>query len=211
MDLLLKLDFIEGSDPMIRDGKRSITRDLIGFMDLVDGFSVKRNELSSRVGKSVRYAGSDNNPRVSHSEKRVGAVECKDFGSDKRILLEKIRGQVEKIQRFSRASQDDDENVMELENSKIFVNGKYGVSPNRRGVFVKRHGELEAKVRRSVNFAENGNVHRIISSSGEAGEPVLIGDCNSSDGSDSVDAERVFVDNLGREIEEIRVSSKKIG
>ncbi|KAJ6421577.1 hypothetical protein OIU84_028866 [Salix udensis] len=42
MDLLLKLDSIQGGDPMIRDGKRSVTRDLVRFMEFVDGFRNKK-------------------------------------------------------------------------------------------------------------------------------------------------------------------------
>ncbi|KAK9271535.1 hypothetical protein L1049_001895 [Liquidambar formosana] len=55
MDLLLKLDSIQGGDPMIRDGKRSISRDLLRFLEFVDGVSVKRHQLSTKAMKTVRF------------------------------------------------------------------------------------------------------------------------------------------------------------
>ncbi|XP_076955803.1 BAG family molecular chaperone regulator 8, chloroplastic-like [Bidens hawaiensis] len=52
MGLLIKLDSIQGSDPMIRDGKRSISRELIRFMELIDAekqvFSVKNVNSSKK-------------------------------------------------------------------------------------------------------------------------------------------------------------------
>ncbi|CAN4079446.1 unnamed protein product [Withania somnifera] len=58
MDLLVKLDSIEGDDPLIRDGKRSISNELTRFMKAINGISI----FSSRVVKSVR---GDNRARVS--------------------------------------------------------------------------------------------------------------------------------------------------
>ncbi|CAK9186035.1 unnamed protein product [Ilex paraguariensis] len=206
MDLLLKLDSFQGSDPMIRNGKKKIRRELIRFVELIDGVSVKRNELSSRLVKDARWLGSDNKSRVLYGDYRGGAVDCKDLGRDKRVLLEKIRGQVEKIHGFSRVSEEEDEKDMELENPSIFRHRNCGVLQHSRGGLVNRHDGVEAKVKKSVSFAENGNVYKVYRSSNE---PDSLEDCNSSDGSDSIDAERELVNNLGREIEELRVSSKE--
>ncbi|KAH0469172.1 hypothetical protein IEQ34_002404 [Dendrobium chrysotoxum] len=49
MDLLLQLDSIQSSDPMIRDGKRSISRDLARMLEFVDKVLVRERRLSLRA------------------------------------------------------------------------------------------------------------------------------------------------------------------
>lgn len=123
--------------------------------------------------------------------------------TDERVLGEKKSGgRVEKIHGFSVDSDyDRDDEGIEVENPRIPVNGKAGFSHNRNGGFVK----TPAKVKKSVSFAENGNVYKVFATTRE---PISRGDTNSSDGSDSADNEIEILDNLCRGVEEIRVLPK---
>ncbi|KAJ8506737.1 hypothetical protein OPV22_007623 [Ensete ventricosum] len=46
MDLLLRLDAVQSSDPMIREGKRSISRELARILEFIDKVLVKEHQLS---------------------------------------------------------------------------------------------------------------------------------------------------------------------
>ncbi|KAJ7963799.1 BAG family molecular chaperone regulator 8, chloroplastic-like [Quillaja saponaria] len=48
MDLLLKLDHMQGGDTMVRDGKRSVNKDLVCFLDFVDGIAAKSTCFPSK-------------------------------------------------------------------------------------------------------------------------------------------------------------------
>ncbi|XP_020702521.1 BAG family molecular chaperone regulator 8, chloroplastic [Dendrobium catenatum] len=56
MDLLLQLDSIQSSDPMIRDGKRSISRDLARMLEFVDNVLARERRLSLREVETVEDA-----------------------------------------------------------------------------------------------------------------------------------------------------------
>ncbi|KAL6954708.1 hypothetical protein U1Q18_041641 [Sarracenia purpurea var. burkii] len=193
-DLLLKLNFIQGGDPMIRDGRRSISREIIRFIEFIDGVSLKKNEISRIESKNVRFGSrTGNKSRVSYGNER--------------ILMGKLRSQVEnKTHGSSVVSEDDDDGEarVELENPKISINDKFGSSRTRNGG-LKAPGEVQARVKRSVRFADNRNVYRVFSSTHE---PVSIGDTNGSDGSGSIDDERELVDNFCGEVDKIRIFSE---
>ncbi|PSR87711.1 BAG family molecular chaperone regulator 8 like [Actinidia chinensis var. chinensis] len=201
MDLLLKLDSIQGGDPMIRDGKRSISRDLIRFLEFIDGVSVKRNRVSTIALKSVRLGATGNKSRVFYSGQKIGAANFVDFAGDERELMEKQRNRGEKIRGIYRVNEDDDEEGIEIENPRISINGMMASSHNRNGGLVKRHGGDQATVKKTVRFAENGNVSRV---------SITTHDPSSSeeDGSGSIDDERGLVDTLCREVQEIGGFSK---
>lgn len=170
---------------MIRDGKRSVNRDLTRFMDYLDELSVKRYQLSSRVVKGVRVNGSSSKSRVSKG--------------DEREMLEKLMKRVEKIEGFSRVSEeeDEDDDDVELQNPRNDqVNGKSGVLKIRNGVLVKRDSGVKPKAKKHVTFAENGNVYMVCRRNNG---PVSVTKCDSFDGSDSVEDE----EEMAREIEEI--------
>ncbi|PSS30496.1 BAG family molecular chaperone regulator 8 like [Actinidia chinensis var. chinensis] len=201
MDLLLKLDFVQGGDPMIRHGKRSISRDLIRFLEFIDGVSVKRNRVSSIASHNVRLGGTGNKSRVFYSDQKIGAANFVDFAGDERELMEKQRNRGEKIRGISRACEEEEyEEGIEIGNPRISINGMMGSSHNRNGGLVKRHGGNHAKVKKTVSFAENGNVSRV---SITTQEPNL-----SEDGSGSIDDKRELVDTLCREVQEIGCFSK---
>ncbi|KAJ6860858.1 BAG family molecular chaperone regulator 8 [Populus alba x Populus x berolinensis] len=184
--LLLKLDSIQGGDPMIRDGKRSVTRDLVRFLEFVDGFAIKRHELSYKSARNVRALGNTNKARALNAKNGYGG--CRDLTESQREIVDKLRKRVEKISGFSRACENDQEDV-ELEgfqqfvddvdgelNRKVSVDGKRGVSLKQR--------VGHPRVKKTVSFAENGNSYRVIS---DTDESVLNGDGSSNDGSDYSD------------------------
>ncbi|KAL2552258.1 BAG family molecular chaperone regulator 8 [Forsythia ovata] len=233
--LLLKLDSIKGGDPMIRDGKSSVSRELINFLEFVDG--LKRRGLSSRLVKNARNGENNVKFRVLQGKRTMGNVECRGLKS---VNVEKLRELanydeevVEAIENsggsafgmlrnqgvFQNRNGDlvkrhggiqskyDEEGDEVIENSGISMIRNQGVFQKRNCGLVKKVGGVQSKGRKSVSFAENGNVYRVYRSSGK---PDSNGDCDVSiDGDDSIDDERELVDNLCRAVEEIGVSSKE--
>ncbi|KAM2683181.1 hypothetical protein EV1_044827 [Malus domestica] len=196
INLLLKLDSIQGGDPIVRDGKRSISRDLVRFLEFIDGVVMKRHGLSLKAVKNVkgvknvRFGQNVNKPRV------LPAKCGRDMGWDQREKIENLRDRIEKIRGFARIAENDEEDV-ELEG---FQHDSDEDEENLRlrfknGVLVKGHG-LQPKVKKNVSFAENGNVYRVFSNSDE---PV-----SGWDGSDSSDDHGEFVENRCSEVEEVK-------
>ncbi|XP_068336251.1 BAG family molecular chaperone regulator 8, chloroplastic [Pyrus communis] len=190
INLLLKLDTIQGGDPIVRDGKRSISRDLVRFLEFIDGVVMKRHGLSLKAVKNVRSGQNVNKPRV------LPAKCGRDVGWDQREKIENLRDRIEKIRGFARIAENDEEDV-ELEG---FQHDSDEDEENLRlrfknGVLVKRRG-LQPKVKKNVSFAENGNVYRVFSNSDE---PV-----SGWDGSDSSDDHGELVENPCGEVEEVK-------
>ncbi|XVF16719.1 hypothetical protein REPUB_Repub10bG0056400 [Reevesia pubescens] len=192
MDLLLKLDSFQGGDPMIRDGKRSVSRDLVQFLEYVDGLALKRHKHLYKNPKNVRVMGNGNKARILRSNSGE--------------IMEKMRDRVEKLERFSRNEEGDDDVVLEGfhqvisegENPRISVTGKGGVSVTQKrngGVLVKSQGN-QPRVKKTVSFAENGNVYRIISSGNEVSSS---GDGSLTDESVSSDDHGEIMDTLLKE------------
>ncbi|GMJ04107.1 hypothetical protein like AT3G29310 [Hibiscus trionum] len=159
MDLLLKLDSFQGGDPMIRDGKRSVSRDLIQFLEYIDGLALKKHKLLYKNAKNMR------------------------------------------VLRFS--SNEEGNDVVELEGFHQGINeGDY--RNKNGGVLVKRQGIIRPRAKKTVRFAENGNVYRIFSNENEAssrGDGSLTEDCFSSDDHGDImenllDESEDFVENL---------------
>lgn len=165
MDLLLKLDSFQGGDPMTKDGKRSVSRDLVQFLDYIDALALKRHSHLYRNAKNVRVLGGNS------SKARILRLNSGE-------IMEKLRDRVGKLERFSINEEEDDDDV-ELEgfhqviddgeNPRISITRKGGdcVTQNRNGgVLVKRQGS-QPSVKKTVSFSENGNVYRIISRGNE--------------------------------------------
>ncbi|PKI47950.1 hypothetical protein CRG98_031734, partial [Punica granatum] len=144
MDLLLQLDSIQNHDPMIRDGKRSISRDLDAFLECIDRLAVKRRQLlvvNSR--KSVKVvANRSNKSKILREEKE---------------LVNKLKDRVEKIRQLSQVLGTQEEDV-ELEGFQNFSDD--GEENDR--TFARRIGPAPT-AKKIVTFAENGNVYRVIS------------------------------------------------
>ncbi|KAI5340853.1 PREDICTED: BAG family molecular chaperone [Prunus dulcis] len=189
IDLLLKLDSIQCGDPIVRDGKRSISRDLVRFMEFIDGVVMKRHGLSLKAVKNARFGQNVNKSRVLPTK-------CDDLGRDQREIIGKLRDRIEKIRGFARVSENDEEDV-ELEGFQHVSDEDEEnlMTRFKNGVLVKRHG-LQPKVKKNVSFAENGNVYRVFSNSDA---PV-----SSGDGSDSSDDHGELVENLRSEVEDVK-------
>ncbi|XVF14367.1 hypothetical protein REPUB_Repub09cG0052800 [Reevesia pubescens] len=191
MDLLLKLDTFQGGDPMIRDGKRSVSRDLVQFLEYIDGLALKRHRHRHlyKNAKNGRVLGNGSKARILRSSSGE--------------IMEKLGDRVEKLERFSSNEERDDGVELEGfhqvigggENPKISITGKGGVcvTQNRNGgVLVKRQGS-QPRMKKTVSFAENGNVYRTISTGNEVSSS---GDGSLTDESVSSDDHGEIVENL---------------
>lgn len=104
---------------MIRDGKRSITRELIRFMDLIDQISVKNVRIS----------------KIRASSSRV-------FDDNERKLAENLKKRINKIRVSSVPKTEEDElESLEIENPR-----KVGVSLIRNGGLTKSQPKVKKNV-----------------------------------------------------------------
>ncbi|KAI3963925.1 hypothetical protein MKX01_028369 [Papaver californicum] len=190
MDLLLKLDSVQGGDPMIRDGKRSISRDLVRFLEFIDSISVKRQQISSKTMKNVRTQTENN------QEFRV----CRDQGGSQKVL-DKLNQRIQDCYRVIDDENDTDEEEEEEEEHgeiedlhPIDDEQENSRDPNY-GILVKRPN-VSVKSKKSVRFADNeGNVFIGSRGSQDSNSDIIsIGGGND---------QRQFVQNLSRNAEEI--------
>lgn len=194
---------------MIRDGKKSISRDLVRFLEFVDGVAVKRNGLSIKVMKNDRFGRNGDKSRAHLGSK------CGNSVGDHRAIIGKLRDRVEKIRGFARVSDNDEEHVElegfqhfsnddeEEEYPRVVINGKNGRI--RNGVLVKRHG-AQPRVKKSVSFAEeDGNVFKVSSNTHES---FSNGDGTCLDDSGSSDDHEELVEKICSEVEEMKSLSQ---
>ncbi|KAK6913323.1 hypothetical protein RJ641_022924 [Dillenia turbinata] len=196
-DLLLKLGSIQGFDPMVRDGKRLISRELVRFLEFIDGVLTRRREISRKLKKSIGFLRNGNKSRVLISS---------DLGGDKRRLTMKLRDPDGEIGGSSRDFGDVDEDI-EIEGFHHFSDNEENPNPRSRlphGVLVKKD-KLEPKMKKTVSFAEDRNVVRAVSGHN--------GVCSNSSariiyGDDSIDDESVLVENFCNGMEEVGAFSR---
>ncbi|KAF5748943.1 BAG family molecular chaperone regulator 8 chloroplastic [Tripterygium wilfordii] len=169
MDLLLKLDSIQGGDSMIRDGKRSVSRELVRFLEFVDGFTVKRHAVSFQSRKAVKLV------RKGTKSSYLGKPNGKNIQVDKKEMIDNLRERIVKIRDFTRVFENDEEEVEfegfqqvideedddhDNENSRPTINGKSGIPKTRNGILILRNGN-QSSMKKSVSFAENGSLSRV--------------------------------------------------
>ncbi|KAL2240364.1 BAG family molecular chaperone regulator 8, chloroplastic [Sesamum indicum] len=196
MNLLLKLDAIQGGDPMIRDGRSSIRRELNKFLDSIDGFCLERRVLSS--GVNVRYDRNNVKHSVANGERNMGNVQCGDLRS---VDVEKLRGLVERIDRLAEELDEVESEVIE---SPSVLAKQHGVSGNKCGGLVRQHSGVQPKVKKSVSFADNGKVYRVFRRNSE---PFLVESYDDSIDGDS--AGRDLKNDFDGEVEEFGVQLKE--
>ncbi|KAJ7971046.1 BAG family molecular chaperone regulator 8, chloroplastic-like [Quillaja saponaria] len=205
MDLLLKLDHIQGGDTMVRDGKRSVSKDLVRFLDFVDGIAAKKNGLSIKTTKNARSGCKVNKYKL------LGSKYGEDLGVDQWERLENLRDRVERMCKLSKVSEiveDDvelegfDHQISDDDDGKPcgFISRNNGLPLSKKGVWVKRH-ELQPKVKKSVSFAENGNVSRVYGNTVNTHELISSGDGACLEESVSSDEQRELLENLCTEVE----------
>lgn len=124
---------------MIRDGKRSITRELIQFMELIDEM-LKEIEVISV--KNVRFG------------KKIRASGCRVFGNNNIKITKNLKNQFKNV----RVSLEEEEEV------KTNPRKAASVTQNRIQSLLKsqRVDKSQPKVKKNVRFDENGNVFRLI-------------------------------------------------
>ncbi|XP_057436070.1 BAG family molecular chaperone regulator 8, chloroplastic [Lotus japonicus] len=205
MNLLLELDSIQDCDPMILDGKRSISRDLVQFLDSIEEVAMKKHLHCVKAVKNPRYG------RKVQKPKNVGDEE-------KRKLLQNLRGRVERISKLCNnpsANGEDlepDEGIYDHEDededgvTNVLMSRRSEVSANKNGGFVQRQGVVQPRVKKSVRFAENGNTYEVYNSS--TCEPDLNGDVTCSEGSSSGDDQVEVLENVSCAVEDVLDSSQ---
>ncbi|GFQ01443.1 bag family molecular chaperone regulator 8 chloroplastic, partial [Phtheirospermum japonicum] len=193
--LVLKLDTIKGGDPMIRDGKSSVSRELNKFLDFIDGFYIDR-----------RYERVNVRNRVPNGERKLGNAKC---GGLKSASMEKLRGLVERIDKLAEELEEEDESEVIKSPGDGFIK-KHCVAGNNKGVLVKQVCLVQPKVKKSVSFADSdGKVYRVLRRNSEPIED------EDEDDDDDVSTGRVnlvsrdFEDDFCREVEEIGFGSKE--
>ncbi|TYH52216.1 hypothetical protein ES332_D09G012000v1 [Gossypium tomentosum] len=185
MDLLLKLDSFQGGDSMIRDGKRSVSKDLIQFLEYVDGLVLKRYKLLYKNAKNIRVL-------------RNGSSKPKVLRSKSGEVMEKLRDRAEKLERFSTIEEGND--VVELEGFHQGIDEAENKNKNKNGELLLKRQGIQPKVKKTVSFAENGNVYRIISNGDEVSSS---GDGSLTDESVSNDERGDTMENLVKESEDL--------
>ena len=200
--------FFKGCDAMIVDGKRSISRDLVQFLDSIEGVAVKKHMRVVKAAKSGRVGQRVNKSRDS----------CDD--EEKGKLLQNLRGRVERIRRLCKVSENDEQDL-DLEGvhhvvgggdydyddgggdrgvSNVLINRRNEVPPKKNVVFVQKQG-VQPRVKKSVTFAENGKICEVYS--GGDYEPDLSGDVVCLDGSSSSDDQGEVLENIGCAVEDV--------
>ncbi|XP_014497048.1 BAG family molecular chaperone regulator 8, chloroplastic [Vigna radiata var. radiata] len=179
MNLLLELDSIEGCDPMIVDGKRSISRDLVRFLDSLEEVALRKHVLYVREARNVRSGKKVQTSRKAGDEER-------------RKLLHNLRDRVEKLSRLCKVSANDEEDSESEGVTNVLIGGSSGVSPDKNGAFLGKRG-----VKKSVRFAENGNICEVYSRDVRCSD----GSCSSSDEQGEV------LDNVSGSVEDDGVNS----
>ncbi|KAL3525871.1 hypothetical protein ACH5RR_014243 [Cinchona calisaya] len=191
LKLLLKLDSILGCDPMIRDGKMSISRELTVFLDLIERVTVKKSEISPRLVKknATRKCGGLYNNDAKSSN--LG-------GFRNSVRNERLKNLVDRIESLStKITDDDDVEIPDISQNRIARSGR------------RNEGVGAAKVKKSVSFVEDGKVYQVRRSG--YGVPVLVGEFDGGDGSDSDGAEGEVEDDVlhGKAEEVGRIAFKK--
>ncbi|KAL5723072.1 hypothetical protein ACHQM5_006516 [Ranunculus cassubicifolius] len=118
MDLLHKLDSIQGGDPMIRDGKRAICRELVQILEYIDEMSIRRKQIYSNTMKKVRFAEDNHGYRACNGGNETfhdeDAEDLEEKGAsvssdDQRELIDALCKKIENIEGFTRVYEDDEE------------------------------------------------------------------------------------------------------
>lgn len=154
---------------MIVDGKRSISRDLVQFLDSIEEVALKKHVLHVKAGKTVGSVKKVQKNRNSDDDER-------------RKLLQNLRGRVEKLSKLCKVSANDEEDSESEEGihdngvTNVLIGGRNEVPQNKNGVFLPRQG-AQPGVKKSVRFAKNRNICEVYSGDVACSD----GSCSSSD------------------------------
>uniref|UniRef100_A0A7N0RF50 BAG family molecular chaperone regulator 8, chloroplastic n=1 Tax=Kalanchoe fedtschenkoi TaxID=63787 RepID=A0A7N0RF50_KALFE len=160
VELLYKVDSIQDRDPMIVNGKRSLTRDLVGFLDYIDTIALERSGALTRRVKKVSVV------QAQSGGKRVQDLrsEWRGLGRDRRVVIETMRGEVEDDEgEDSEAASSGEEETSSFPFPSI---SPHGVKKKSFGFCNAGLGDKQgARVRgkKNVNFADDGRNRNVIS------------------------------------------------
>lgn len=178
--------WLQGGDPMIRDGKKSISRELVKLIEFIDGASVESYGLSSRTVKNVKH----------NNKSRVQVLQD----------MEKMESIINKYLELRKSVEEEEEDE-EFESPRVSVVKKSGVLQTRKGVLAKRNGGANSKVSKIMSFAEDGYAFRFPQVNLK---PISEGEADSIDEEVSVDANEELMENLCRRVEDLGVSLKDV-
>uniref|UniRef100_A0A1J3HZC8 BAG family molecular chaperone regulator 8, chloroplastic n=1 Tax=Noccaea caerulescens TaxID=107243 RepID=A0A1J3HZC8_NOCCA len=160
-DLLLQLDSVQGRiDPMIRNSKRSLSRDLVRFLQHVDDCAVKRCDFVAKSAISVCFMGSHSKRRGSDGKKPQG------FGVAEDRTTEKLRNRMGKVSVTSSEDEDNNEepDFMTDDSEEVPVKSvdkrNIGSSKSRTGDSVKGN-VAKPPVRKTMVIDRNRNVYQV--------------------------------------------------
>ncbi|CAL9248094.1 unnamed protein product [Arabidopsis halleri] len=151
-DLLLQLDSIQGRiDPMIRSSKRSLSRDLVRFLQYVDDCAVKRCEFVAKSAISVSRRS------------KLNGKKPQGFGVAEDRTNEKSRNQMGN--NFVTSSEDEDNNAdMTDDSEEVPVSSsdkkKVASSKSRTGHVIKG-SVVKTPVRKFVVLDKNRNLCQV--------------------------------------------------
>ncbi|GMH27000.1 hypothetical protein Nepgr_028843 [Nepenthes gracilis] len=153
-DFLLKIDGIQSGDQTIRDSKRSITQEIVRFLDSIDGVYLNRREHSSKSTKNSRLVRDDKRTRVLGNALNSWEFSQQGMGSKYRDLG--ING--------TKLMEDGEENV-ELEKLNDVGDGVIAsgsICSHNKGILVRQ--VLRPDVKKHVCFVEDGKLTRVYGS-----------------------------------------------
>jgi len=139
---------------MIVDGKRSISRDVVRFLDSIEEVALRKHVFCVKEARSVRSGKKVQTPRNAGDDER-------------RKLLHNLRDRVEKLSRLCKVSANDEEDEEDSESEEgvhddgvtnVLIGGSSEVSPNKNGVFLRKQG-VQPGVKKSVRFANICDVY----------------------------------------------------
>ncbi|KNA10297.1 hypothetical protein SOVF_145740 [Spinacia oleracea] len=179
MDLLHKLESIQSGDKMIRDSKRTVTREIVEFLELVDGFCAKRRQVLTMKIKSMRLARNDNiaaRDTKEFSGHNVGS-KTRTVDNKEKKLMANLRERVENIGRMAKALEEQeqeafgDADIDEFKHVDDEDDDLLGqIASNYRlknGLNVKQHAQ-SSNARKRVCFVEDGNLIRLYDTDGDS-------------------------------------------
>lgn len=117
MDLKLQLGTVKGDDQMIRDSKKSIAKEIVQFLEMVDGFRGKKHQFTTRKIRNAKLVRS--NCGIARDGRRLserGVVsKCQSMDRKEKKLIANLREKVERISWMSRALEDEEVSDEETE------------------------------------------------------------------------------------------------
>ncbi|KAL9256926.1 BAG family molecular chaperone regulator 8, chloroplastic-like protein [Drosera capensis] len=158
MDLLIWVDCIRAGDGMIRDSKRSITREIVRILEFVDGLNVERFErdrlTKMKVTKSARIVRSGNRARMpsfvrdnEKLSKKNAVIRNGDSGRGRDRPVEELRERVERIRRLSKELEEEDGEDVEFYGFKHVIAQDGGGVDGVRNVAFEGHDSSNCRDR----------------------------------------------------------------